>query len=384
MLEDLDKIEDGCLPITTTINDEPEQELLPVTELCANTKFPCVMEISENSRELSSQLYPYLECPLLAYAHWKDTIVKCRTKTKMIDGSCQDVGPALFIPSTYKGLFEIILDNGKRSHYTSIAEIAEIMPSKLFTCTSLVGMSIVEKEGGKNKYIQKSVVAGSNVTIDSIFVARWKSEAVTGLFKKTKVNYTLAEKKYLKCLDYNNEVLYLPFSAEGRFYAFYEPKKSNRHIAYRINEISNEFEFPLKVRLIYGTSPVRNVKFTDVLTLYEEKEKEMIIACPVGRDKHCLIDIPIKDDIYVKLHDIQNVTECNEPSLKFALTFSRKYVSQYKHRIREIMEYGEADDHNTFNKQDGNKLPLDLLKDLNTVKKDVKISISNLIDSTNI
>ncbi|CAI9725194.1 Hypothetical predicted protein [Octopus vulgaris] len=260
------------------------------------------------------------------------------------------------------------------------------MPSKFFTCTPLTGMSIVKKDNSKSKYIQKGVRAGSTLTIDSIFTAKWETEAETGFFKKTKIKYTLAEQKYLKCLDPHKEVVYIPLSAEGRFYTFYEQGKTGRHVVYRINEFSREFEFPLKVRLIYGTSPVRNVKFTDLLTLNKVEEIETIVACSIGLDKHHLIDIPIKTGVYFKLQHFENVTESNESNLKAAMAFSRKYVHHYQRRIRQSMEYDETyNDNFTDQQQDGAEIPFDLLKDLSIDKhddRDVKVSISNFVESS--
>lgn len=247
-------------------------------------------------------------------------------------------------------------------------------------------MSIVEKDDNNSNYIQKGVGAGSTLTIDSIFTAKWKTEAETGFFKKTKIKYTLTEKKYLKCLDSQKDVVYVPLSAEGRFYTFYEQGKTGRHVVYRITEFSREFNFPLKVRLIYGTSPVRNVKFTDLLTLEKVEEIETIVACSIGLDKHYLIDIPIKAGVYFKLQQYENVTESNESNLKAAMAFTRKYVHHYQRRIRQSMEYDETNHYNFTNQQqDGAEMPLDLLKDLSIGKhdgEDVKVSIINSAESS--
>lgn len=108
----------------------------------------------------------------------------------------------------------------------------------------------------KKKYMERKIMAGTVLRVVSTFAAKWKVCAETGVRKKKKEEWLTYEVKYLKCMDIDEKEVLIPFTSQGKFNIVYDKSCDDNRSVFRIKDLVSDFEFPLKVRLIFGKAPV--------------------------------------------------------------------------------------------------------------------------------
>ena len=197
-------------------------------------------------------------------------------------------------------------------------------------------MSIVISDDETEKYVQRAIPEASVLKVDGVFSAKWKTEAKTGIFKNSNMIYTTPNLQYLKCIDPKRKTVYIPYTTQGKFYTLYDTDISDQYALYRIKDLSRMFNFPLKVRLIYGTSPIGDEKFTDLLYLNSKEEIESIITSSIGLKKNVLLEIPVETSVFVNL-PVAEGSALEMDTVKEAITFTNKYAWCFKRRMKESL-----------------------------------------------
>lgn len=300
-------------------------------------RLPRVVRLAEEKPGLvPKKLEPYLNCPLLLHSASRKTVVKCRVLKKKDGGKYTNVGPILIIPENYDGFFGVIPESGRIPNYCSISDIASVMPKRFFTCTKMIAMGIVTSDNKTEKYVQRAVPEASVLKVDGVFSAKWKTQAETGIFKKSQMTYTTPDIQYLKCIDTKGKTVYIPYTTEGKFYTLFDKDVSDQYALYRIKDLLRVFDFPLKVRLIYGTSPIADTEFTNLLCLNSKEEMEFIITSTVGHKRNVLLDIPVITSVFANLPAAEG-SALEMDTVQEAITFVNKYASCFKRRIKRSL-----------------------------------------------
>lgn len=212
----------------------------------------------------------------------------------------------------------------------TIREIAEVMPRKFFTRTNLRGIRIAD-ESGKQEIFERKVPAGSVLRVDSVFTAKWQTTAKTGVFKKSHVEYTTVEEKYLKCLDIENKEVLIPLTTKGKFNIVYLKGGNDGRTVFRIKDLIDDFSLPLKVKLIYGKPPIVPCIFTGILILKEHNSEDSMIGSTIFNKRNVLFELPMSAscNIYTTADDFSKM-ETYSDALKLCDRFARSYSAMIK------------------------------------------------------
>nr|KAG5711768.1 hypothetical protein BaRGS_023532 [Batillaria attramentaria] len=168
------------------------------------------------------------------------------------------------------------------------------MPRKFFTRSNLKAIRVDQGDDGEPKYLERKVPAGSFLKTDSVFAAKWRTQATvpSGLFKKKEAEWITQEIKYLKCIDKDEKEILIPLSHRGKFNAIYEKGKLNQHSVYTMKDILSDLKLPVRVRLLFGKAPVVPCIFTGMLFVKEVQENDVIIASTILNRRNVLMDLP--------------------------------------------------------------------------------------------
>lgn len=312
-------------------------------------QLPCVAKFEEDTAQtdkLPTGIKIYQKQPLLFFKRVKKRQARARTIYHEKGGEYFEIGQTLHIPDDYTGWFELVPPDFRRaSCFRSIEEVAKVMPRKFFTRSNLKAIRIDKGEDDEPKYLERKVKAGSFLRTDSVFTAKWKTSATTGVFKKKKTEWVTQEVKYLKCIDKDEKDILVPLSHRGKFNAIYEKGKLNQHSVYSMKDILSDLKLPVKVRLLFGKAPVVPCIFTGMLCIKEVHEDDVIIASTILNRRNVLLDLPVTSPVRVQLATRE---EDFTPLKSFedAQKLCQKYAHMYSTLIK--LSPKQDTDHKTF------------------------------------
>lgn len=306
-------------------------------------KLPCVAKFEEDITEggkLAPGLRIYCKQPLLLYRRLKKRQARTRTIYHDQSGAYFEVGQTILIPDDYTGWFELVPPDFLRaSCFRSIAEVASAMPRKFFTRSNLKAIRVDQDEDGESNFLERKVAAGSFLRTDSVFTAKWRTCATTGVFRKKETEWVTEEIKYLKCIDKDEKEILIPLSHRGKFNAIYEKGKMNQHSVYSMKDILSDLKLPVKVRLLFGKAPVVPCIFTGMLCVRGVQEGDVIVASTILNRRNVLLDLPTDSACAVQ----QATREEDFSGLK-SFEDAQKLCQKYAHMYSTLIKLSPAMD----------------------------------------
>lgn len=229
------------------------------------------------------------------------------------DGALIPQGPSIVIPDSYTGWFAIMTSDGRTaSYYSTVEQVASSKVTFFLTRYDVPSYTKTEESDGTFSY-QKSVVQSGHVLkllgIYEDLNARRTNSSGRGHDSSSSSSVFTCD-KYAQCLNYRNEVLFLPFSASGRFYTTAHKSSKNPNHVYLMAHILKNHRLPLTVRLVCGYMPRVPCNFTGMLRLEQAQKESVILACTMTDEAQATlfeIDVssnfaltPVKDPMFPK------------------------------------------------------------------------------------
>ncbi|XP_046357895.2 uncharacterized protein LOC124136128 [Haliotis rufescens] len=348
-------------------------------------RLPRIVKFEENKEgKLSPGLKMYCKQTVLFHTKSTKRIASARTIHKDKDtGMYFEVGQTLLLPEDYEGWFEMVpSDFGRATCFRSIAEVSEAMPRKFFSRSNIKAIRIQKQEDGNQKIFERKVPAGSVLKVESIFTATWKTSAVTGVFKKSKTEWTTTEVKYLKCIDTDQKEILVPLTKTGKFNALYEKGNLNKNSVYRMKDILSDLTLPIKARLLFGKAPVVPCIFTGMMIIKGAETVETVIASTVLNKRNVLFEVPVTAACTVtESADEEEYTDLD--SYKDAKRLCRKYAALYSMMIKlsPDLDTNQQVIQHIPTSSTGNTLSLDLIGDISLTDDPVSMMMESDTDS---
>ncbi|KAL5022117.1 hypothetical protein ScPMuIL_001272 [Solemya velum] len=318
-------------PTLDDINWDDEKHVL--NDFRADIGLPQVVKFDEGETggNIPPGLKIYCNQPVLFHTHTSKRQARARTIYRDQTGPFYEVGQTLLIPEDFEGWFELVPpDFSRASCCRTIRELAEVMPAKFFTRTNLRGIRITD-ENGSQEIFERKIRAGSVLRVDSIFTAKWRTTAKTGMFKKSNKEFTTVEEQYLKCIDIDNKEVLISLSTKGKFNIVYAKGVNDGRTVFRIKDLIDDFTLPMKVKLIYGKPPVVPCIFTGILILKGHKSEDSIVASTILNQRNVLFEVPMDAScsVYTTADDFSKM-ETYSDALKLCDRFARSYSAMIK------------------------------------------------------
>lgn len=291
----------------------------------------------------------YARQPVLLHTRCTKRNVRARTVYHDTEGPYYEVGQTLVIPEDFEGWFEIVPPDFCRAPvFRTIGQLAEAGARKFFTRTSIRAIRVEEdanqnteqagevqglKQGEGQSFKERRILAGSVLTINGTFAAKWQTTAQTGVLKRKSKEWTTVEIHYLKCVDIDEKEVLVPLTTKGKFSLVYEKGVKDGRTVYRMKDILSDLELPLKVRMVYGKAPVVPCIFTGMLVLKRQNKEDTIIASTILNKRNVLFELPVALDCDVKIASDEADYE-NLRSYIDAQLLCKKYANSFGSLIK--------------------------------------------------
>ncbi|XP_042233850.1 uncharacterized protein LOC121874049 [Homarus americanus] len=251
-----------------------------------------------------------LSRPLLLYNTYNSTKVRGVSLRPGRDGAVTPVGPAIVIPESYTGWFAIVTSEGHTAtYYTTVEQVATSKLSFFLTRYDVPAYTNTEDDEGRVSYQKTVVQSGHVLKLLGIFEDLNAKKTNSGGRGRDAMSVFNCD-KFAQCLNYRNEVVFLPFSASGRFYTTAHKTSKNPNHVYLMAHILKNHKLPLTVRLVCGYMPRVPCSFTGVLRLEQSQKEAVILACTMTNEAQATlfeIDVssnfvltPVKDPVFPK------------------------------------------------------------------------------------
>lgn len=250
-----------------------------------------------------------LSRPLLLYNTYNSIKVRGVSLKPSRDGNLSPVGPAIVIPDSYTGWFSIVNSDGQTApFYSTVEQVVGSQVSFFLTRYDVPAYTSVEDADGHISYHKTVVQSGHVLKLMGVYedlnVQRSNSR------RPQDASSVFNCDKYAQCLNYRDDVVFLPFSASGRFYTTaHKSSKSQNHV-YLMAHILKNHKLPITVRLVCGYMPRVPCSFTGLLRLEKQQKEAVILACTMTNEADATlfeIDVssnfvlkPVKDPMFPK------------------------------------------------------------------------------------
>lgn len=322
-------------PPPDVVWSERKYGLKDLTEEAGLLQRICRFSEAPGEGNMSPGLKIYADQPVWLHSRHNKRQVKARTIYKDNDGAYFEVGQTLHIPEDFQGWFELVPPDFTRARYCrDIAEVASVMPKKIFTRTRLKGIRIVQEEDESQSYLERKVSAGSILRVTGTFSAKWRTSAETGLVKKKSKNWTTVEEQYLKCLDKDDKEVMIPFKQKGKFNIIYEKGSKDSRCILHMKDIVSNFSFPLKVRLLFGKAPVNPCIFTGMMVLKSHSMCESIVGSTASNRRNVLFELPLDFPCSVEVVENEKESCSHQKACKDGKKLCQMYALSYSSLIK--------------------------------------------------
>ncbi|XP_071532597.1 uncharacterized protein [Panulirus ornatus] len=251
-----------------------------------------------------------LSRPLLLFTSYTSTKVRGVSLRPGREGTLIPVGPAIVIPDSYTGWFAIVTSDGHTApFFSTVEQVAMSQVSFFLTRYDVPAYTNLHDENGRVTYQKTVVQSGHVLKLLGIYEDLNAKKTNSGGRGRDAASVFTCN-KYAQCLNYRNEVVFLPFSASGRFYTTAHKTSKNPNHVYLMAHILRNHKLPLTVRLVCGYMPRVPCNFTGVLRLEQAQKEAVILACTMTNEARATlfeIDVssnfvlaPVKDPIFPK------------------------------------------------------------------------------------
>ncbi|XP_014279870.1 uncharacterized protein B4 [Halyomorpha halys] len=231
-------------------------------------------------------------------------------RTNRVEAALEDNdGGTLVIPQVYDGWFSVVTERGqiKAKCYTIIQRLISSQISSFLTIADLIAYTLNDRNSiGKKQHYCKITIKGGQVLK---LLAVYEDVGNNSPTKKS-TSSNLDNHRYAQCLTQSDQVIYVPISTTGQFYATACNRRDDSvQKVYQLTRLLKTFPLPVRVCIVNGCKAQGSM----VLEMY--KTEEVILACCLGREKKLLeIDINSKflivdDQIKTTDHDIKSALQ---------------------------------------------------------------------------
>jgi len=232
----------------------------------------------------------------------------------------------LAVPISYQGWFELLSEDGKSARpLTSVHELSKVKPEKCLVRENIKAY-VISDESKPSFDTTKIVIAGEQLRLRGEF-----SLPSPGDNKKIKL---------LRCMDTNNEILYLSFDQKGLFTVI----ASDRDLTgvFNIRDIVRRFRLPLTVKLVQGVRPkVDPVRFTGLIRLDWVYTDETAFVCPIEKNHVRLLPVPV--DTGLQLVSATNHVDMSATDLYAAMMAKcTRMIHNYNNTLHLIVAIPDA------------------------------------------
>ncbi|KAL5017154.1 hypothetical protein ScPMuIL_006743 [Solemya velum] len=160
----------------------------------------------------------------------------------------------LEIPSSFKGWFEILPEDGRPVEYfDTIQALTNINPRRFLVRTSTVGYQL-SLENGVSSWMAYEVRPGEVLSSGIVIMDQRKNKS-KGFFKRMlkvgKNSRKDQDLKYLQCFDSNSREIMIPLIMNGVFSPIGDGTTLNFDAVYELADVVSAFPLPCKARLVH-------------------------------------------------------------------------------------------------------------------------------------
>ncbi|XP_067678480.1 uncharacterized protein [Haliotis asinina] len=273
--------------IVTRPNLQWEDGVYSLEDILQKYPLPRVVQCAYTlNDDISRENFDFLQPLLLYQKRVCNKVTATSLNTDPQTGNTVEVGSPLLIPEDYKGWFAVTL----KPHVQSVFHYCRVRTLASSNCDTIliggehdVNALQVYREGDLPR--PRVLYPGDVLKVGNVHVTTTKVKK--SLFMKS----VSKEEKFLRCMDYADRELLLPFEATGVFYPLKSGKKEFPIML--VKDIIADIELPCIVKLVYGRVPVTPCIFTGVMKLEECHKEPSVIVSSVFNLKNVLLEIPV-------------------------------------------------------------------------------------------
>ncbi|XP_066999421.2 uncharacterized protein B4 [Anabrus simplex] len=235
--------------------------------------------------------------PLLLYKQYRSTKVLARSVSN--SRQLRKVGPALVIPDCYQGWFCRLTAKGQpAAHcYTSIQQLVAARVTAFLPRYEVQAYRLNDSSGLNNnhdslqknlQYTKTTLKAGHAIKLLAVFedvnhVEEQNNRRISFPFIGRLTNKA---NKYAQCLNGKSQMVFIPLTTTGQFYAAAATKGVSEHqCVTQMTALLKNMKMPLPVHLVMGPLPTPlPAGFTGNLLLEGFEQEDVILACTLPQD----------------------------------------------------------------------------------------------------
>lgn len=288
------------------------------------TKTPYVVKLAEEYKTSRNVPIALKEEALLLHSVISTKKIICQCPTRRTDKSNNGHGrqTQFSIPLGYKGLVEVLTENGQPTEpLTTIQEVAKAAPKSFLIRSRIRVLSEVE-DASSLQILQRGSVL-----------------EVKGMVKVSKEDVTTM---YLHCVNINGLYVYVDFDTAGVFSPLAGPK--NIAGVHTIESIAKRFRLPVTVRVVSGKIPKEACQSDKpgMLRLLEMRKEKVAMFLPLSASQRL---VPVRAS-----QDIMFIRPANMKELSRNRIFQQIYdscfnkVESYSKTMHVIVSSGDVKD----------------------------------------
>lgn len=242
-----------------------------------------------------------LNRPVLLYHDYRAVRVTARSLRPGAGGELEIQGPSIVIPDSYRGWFAVVTTGGRSAPcYDTLSEVVSARLTVFLTrhdipaYVQLKNGVPVKRDTSRQEapgvsrnyrrnvvdslstaYCRCSVPSGSVLRVLSVF--RDINTTISGSSQDKPASST----DYVQCVNYKNEVLFVPVEVRGRFFAAAPGagvRPDWRHVC-QLSQLLRHRALPVTVRLVCGYAPRHAQNFTGLLRLESASHQHLVLGC---------------------------------------------------------------------------------------------------------
>ncbi|XP_043231276.1 uncharacterized protein LOC122386283 [Amphibalanus amphitrite] len=297
-------------------------DTVSLREFLRSHALPALVRITtgeQRSAELRTQVD--LSRPVLLYRVYQSVKIHARSLMRSETGDLEEVGPAIVIPEGYRGWFSLLSEDGKTApYYSSIEEVAAARLAVFLSRHDVP--AYVMTDNGQGTVYRKVMVGAGNVL------------RLMGVFRdlNTPPSGTPAL-NYAQCVNYKNEVLFLPFTAEGRFYAAATRPTSSRDHVFLMSQLMRQQRTPMTLKLVCGFMPRMPCNFTGLLRLEEVRPERLVLGCTTESDGPGTL-FELDAESALRVQPIDQLDRRSSPAFTRALVMCERHGELWRHQMK--------------------------------------------------
>ncbi|XP_054276928.1 uncharacterized protein LOC128995906 [Macrosteles quadrilineatus] len=282
---------------------------------------------------------------LLMFRQYRSGKVEARSEVKTKHGS--DLVSLVVIPDTYQGWFSVVTERGqvKARCYNSVHRLVTAQVTAFLCMSDIVGYTLNNRtsaDGTRQQYTKTNIRSGQVLKLLAVYQDLANQSTRSKRLSWPLIGRTEAN-RYAQCLTSTDQVLYIPVTTHGQFYAIATANTTNDDTVskvYQLNKLLRTFPLPVRVRIISMQKPQGSM----LLETY--KKEDVILTCILpSRDdetsssQYRLLEIDVNSRFYVLRlgrRDSDERRVFQSPLVQNALRYCRENSDKWCRQLKVI------------------------------------------------